>query len=124
MFLTKLRMTVFLLLPPILGFALLAAHFYRAGIYAGAAASVVLIFLVAVRHPWAARVIQAALLLGSLEWLRSTIELIQMRSAMGAPYLRLAIILGGVCAFTALCALAIRTRTLRSHFKLDPDSRA
>jgi hypothetical protein len=117
-------MTALLLLPPVLAFALLAAHFYRAGVYAGAVASVVLILLVVVRRPWAARVIQAALLLGSLEWLRSTIELVQMRSAMGAPYLRLAIILGGVCLFTALCALVVRTSRLKSHFRLDRDSRA
>jgi hypothetical protein len=114
-------MTALLLLPPALGLALLAAHFYRAGILAGAIVSVILILLVAVRRPWAARVIQAALLLGALEWLRAAIELIRMRNAMGAPYLRLAIILGGVCAFTALCALVVRTRTLRSHFRLHRD---
>jgi hypothetical protein len=39
-----------------------------------------------------------------------------MRAAMGQPYTRLLVILGGVALVTALAALALRTRTARDHF--------
>jgi hypothetical protein len=59
---------------------------------------------------------QVALLLGSVEWLRSAVELVAARSAMGQPFLRLAIILGGVTVFTALSALVFRAERLRARF--------
>ena len=66
---------------------------------------------------WAARTIQVCLVLGSVKWLHSTISLILSRSQMGEPFLRLAIILGGVTLFTALSSLVFRTSKLRDHFR-------
>jgi hypothetical protein len=104
------------LIAPVAGFLLLAAHFYRSENLLLALVFLLAIFLVSVRRPWAAYAMQICLLLGAVEWLRSTISLVLARSAAGAPFLRLAIILGSVTLFTALAALVFRTRRLRKHF--------
>ena len=105
------------LIPPVIAFLLLGAHFFRSENLIAALLSVLAIFLVFVRRPWGARTIQACLVLGSAEWLRSTVSLVLSRSQMGEPFLRLAIILGGVTLFTALSVLVFRTNRLRDHFK-------
>jgi hypothetical protein len=104
------------LIAPVFAFLLLAAHFFRGENLLVALACILAIFLVLVRRPWAAYMMQVGLVLGSIEWLRSTISLVLSRSASGEPFLRLAFILGGVTLFTALSALAFRTRPLRGHF--------
>jgi hypothetical protein len=110
-------MVISLLIPPVIGLLLLAAHFFRGDHLLVALVSFLAIFLVFVRRPWAARTIEVCLALGSVEWLRSTISLVLSRSEMGEPFLRLAIILGGVTVFTALSSLVFRTSRLKDHFR-------
>jgi prepilin signal peptidase PulO-like enzyme (type II secretory pathway) len=110
-------MAILYLIPPVIGFVLLAAHFLRGENQLAALVSLLMVVLVFVRRPWAARTIQACLLLGSVEWLRSATSLVLSRSEMGEPFLRLAVILGGVALFTALSSLVFRTSILRDHFE-------
>jgi hypothetical protein len=94
-------MNVFIAIPTVLSFLVLAAHFYRAGnsILAGAcviAPFVLLIF----RREWAVRVVQAMLLLGALEWVATLVRLIDERAREGRPWMRMAAILGAVALFS------------------------
>ncbi len=75
--------------------------------------SIVMIAMLAFRHIWVHRVIQAALVLGAIEWLHTLYRIIQVRTEYGIPWTRLAIILGSVALFTALSALMFRFRSLR-----------
>jgi len=109
---------VFRLLLPFLALLLLAAHFYRAGWLPLAALSAALTLLLAVPRPWAARTLQAALVLGAIEWLRTLAAFATMRMAVGQPYLRLALILGAVAALTLLAAWVFQHRALRGRFRL------
>jgi len=109
-------MVILCLIPPVVGFMLLVAHFYRSENLVMASVCFLATFLVFVRRPWAAYALQVCLVLGSVEWLRSTISLALSRSASGAPYFRLAIILGSVSLFTALSTLVFRTTKLRDYF--------
>ena len=111
-------MTALYLAPPVIGFLLLAAHFLRAENHLAVILSLIFAGLILVRRPWAARAAQIGLLLGSAEWLRSTISLVIVRQEMGAPFLRLAIILGGVFLFTLLAALIFQTSRIKAHFGL------
>jgi len=106
------------LILPFLSLLLLAAHFYRADWPLLAGLSAALTLLLAVPRPWAARTLQAALVLGALEWLRTLASFAAMRVAVGQPYLRLALILGAVAAFTLLAAWSFQHRTLRSRFRI------
>ena len=112
-------MTFVQLVPLVLGFLLLASHFYRGEHFVLVAASLVAALLVTVRRRWAARAIQGLLALGAVEWVRSAVELVLARAARNEPYLRLALILGAVALFTALSSLLPLTRALRAHFRLD-----
>jgi len=109
-------MFILYLFLPVVGFLLLAAHFYRSENLLVATVCLLAITLVFVRRPWAAYAMQVCLVLGSAEWLRSTVSLILARSASAEPFHRLAIILGSVTLFTALSALVFRTSKLRNYF--------
>jgi hypothetical protein len=83
-------------------------------------ASLCLLALLFVRRPWAVRVMQLGLGLGTIEWVRTLLSLIALRRHAGEPYTRLGIILGSVAAVTALSALVFRSRTLRQRFRIAP----
>jgi hypothetical protein len=92
------------MLLPALAFLLLAAHFFRGGFFTLAALSIGLVTLLFVQRPWAALVLRAALVLGSIEWLRTAWGLAERRALAGQPYTRMLLILGAVAAFTVVAA--------------------
>ena len=106
------------LLPVILSFLLLGAHFYRAGIVALTVLCVAILFLLALRKSWIPRLFQVLLLIGAVEWLRTLYFFAAMRIAWGEPWTRLAIILGTVALLTAVSALVFKSRKLRAFYGL------
>lgn len=110
--------TAALLLAPTLALLLLAAHFYRAGLWPLALVSLLLIALLFVPRAWAARAVQIALLAGTLEWLRTLAAFVGERMAAGQPYLRLLAILLAVALFTGAAALVFRAYPLRVRYGL------
>lgn len=108
-----------LYVPIVLSLVILGAHFMRDGNSIGIAAAVVLIALLFVRQPWVARLIQVALVVGALEWVRTLYELTQVRVAMGEPYARAIAILGVVAVVTFGSALLFQSRSLRRIYQLD-----
>lgn len=112
---------MFVLVAPALSLLVLGAHFLRAGsplLTLGALGTLVLLF---VRRRWAARAVQAVLVLGALEWVRALVVLTGERMSEGLPYGRLVVILGVVATITAASALAFRGRTLRHWYRTDGD---
>jgi|SRR6056297_2710958 len=105
---------------PAFAFLLLGASFLRAGNEAMVVACLGLLALLSVPRPWAARIAQAALVLGALRWLWVAWSIGAVRAAMGAPYARMALILGSVALFTLLAALLFRHRRLRRFYRLEP----
>lgn len=87
-------MTVLLLLPVVLSLLVLAAHLFRAGVILLVLLVLVVLALLAVRRPWAARVVQGVLVLGAVEWVATLVHLARARLDAGEPVLRLAVILG------------------------------
>jgi hypothetical protein len=108
-----------LLLAPALSALVLAAHFLRAGQAIGVAVSLALLVLLAIPRRWAARVVQAGLLLGAAEWLRTLLALVAARREAQAPYTRLAVILAAVASVTAASALVFESRRLRERYRMD-----
>lgn len=106
------------LLPVILSFLLLAAHFYRAGLLLPTWLCLALPLLLLVRRSWVPRLVQLLLLFGALEWLRALYVFASMRIAFGEPWTRLAVILVAVAAFTGLSALVFLNRKLRARYVL------
>jgi hypothetical protein len=107
-----------LLLLPALALLLLAAHLLHAGLWFPATLAVLLLALLAVPRPWAARTLQIVLAVAVAEWLLTAYGLAQTRMAHGQPYLRLILILGGVAAFSALAAAAFQLPAMKARFGL------
>jgi hypothetical protein len=104
------------LLPVLLCFLLLAAHFHRAGQLLPTVACLGLPLLLLLRRGWVPRLFQVLLVLGALEWLRALYFFAGMRIAFDQPWGRLAVILGAVAAVTALSALVFQSAALRSRY--------
>jgi len=107
------------LLPVILSFGLLAAHFSRAGMFPFVILSLLIPFVLLIREAWAARSIQILLLLGALEWIRAMFGYIEIRKSIGDDWGRLAIILVTVALLTAFSGLVFRGRSLKKRYKLE-----
>ncbi len=104
------------LLPVFISFGLLAAHFVRAGQNILAFVLLLFLLLLTLRKSWVPRVMQLALLLGAIEWLRTLVFVVQLRMEIGMSWTRLAIILGTVALFTAVSSLVFRSRALRKRY--------
>lgn len=104
------------LVPVILSFVLLSAHFYRAGHLVPTVLCIALMAVLYVRKSWVPALIQFLLVLGALEWLRTLYSFAAMRIAFDQPWTRLAIILGAVALFTALSGLVFNSGALRARY--------
>ncbi len=111
-------MNILRLLPVILAFGLLAAHFSRANMPPAVVVSLIIPFLLLIRKPWIARSAQILLLFGALEWIRSMFGYIQVRKEIGDDWGRLAIILIAVALLTAGSGLVFRGKSLKLRYKL------
>jgi len=110
-------MNLIRLLPVILSFALLGAHYYRAGMEIVTAFCVLLPLVLLLRRWWVPPLVQALLVLGALEWVRTLYVLATLRSALEQPWVRMAWILGVVAVFTAGSGLVLFNRRLRTRYE-------
>ena len=101
----------------IISFLLLAAHFLRTFNLLFVTWSLLLPLLLLIRRKWAARILQAFLLLGIFEWITTTLYFVSQRQADGEPYGRMVLILGGVAAFTLASAFLLETSGARRRFR-------
>ena len=101
---------------------LMGAHCLRAELYLLVALSLASPALLAVRRPWAARLLQAALLLAAAEWVRTLVVIAARRRDLGEPWTRMALILGAVAALNLLAALLLRRRKAISPAPIPPSS--
>jgi len=115
-------MNILRLLPVIISFLLLAAHFLRAGQTLFVVLLLALLVLLFIRKYWVPWVIQVVLLLGAVEWLVTLYSVAQFRIASNMPWTRMAIILGAVALFTALSALVFRSNTMRNRYSAERPS--
>ena len=106
-----------LFVPIVLSLVVLGAHFLRGGNIPLVAACLILIGLLPVRHVIVARLVQVALVLGTLEWLWTLYRLVEARVALGQTYTRMSVILLAVAAITFCSALLFQTRTLREVYR-------
>ena len=112
-------MNILRLLPVILAFGLLAAHFSRADMFPAVIASLAIPFLLLIRRAWIARSIQVLLLLGAAEWIRAMFGYINDRKEIGEDWGRLAIILVTVALLTACSTLVFRGKSLKKRYHLE-----
>jgi len=112
-------MNLLRLIPVILSFGLLAAHFSRADLFPLVIVSIAIPLLLLIRKAWAARSIQLLLLLGAFEWIRAMFGYIEVRKSIGDDWGRLAIILIAVALLTACSGLVFRGKSLKKRYHLE-----
>ena len=106
------------LLPVILSFVLIGAHFLRDGYLLMVAFSLAVPFVLLVGRTWAARAVQVLLIIAAGEWIRTTIGLVTARQEEGQDYLRLAVILGAVTLLTLGSTFVFHSHTLKHRYRL------
>jgi len=95
--------------PLILSCLILAAHHSRGGEPGLIGLWLTLPFALFFKRRWIDRAIQLTLLAGAFEWAMTVKTIIDVRQMVGLPYMRMALILGGVTLFTALSGLLLET---------------
>ena len=105
-------MPFLLVTPAIVSLLVFCGHLFRGG--AGVFVLVVLPlpWLLLIQRGWVARFFQFFLLIATLEWIRTGVVLALERHEAGAPWLRMALILGAVAAFNFFAMTLFETRTL------------
>jgi hypothetical protein len=106
------------ILPVIVSTLLIAAHFLRTGSYLLVLVSLLFPLILLKRHPLSARVMQGFLVLATIEWVRTILNLVSFRSSIGLPWTRMVIILGTVACFTLASALVFYSKTHRERYRL------
>ena len=104
------------LLPVFMSLLLLAAHFFRTGQTVLAVIALILFIPLILKEKWVVWLIQLALVLGAVEWLRTLASVAQTRMEYDMPWVRMAVILGAVALFTALSSLVFRSKGLRKRY--------
>ncbi len=108
------------LLPVMFSALLIAAHFLRFYGLVLPAIFLLLLFTFAVRRKWVVRFWQVIMFLGTLVWIDTAANLVRMRSAMGLPWTRLAIIMGAVIIFTAFSGLWLENKHIKAYYGFTP----
>lgn len=103
--------------PVILSFLMLAAHFYRSGIFILSIFCLIIPFTLFIRNIWIPRIFQILLILGAIEWIRTIMIFVEERKMYDMPWVRLAVILGSVALFTALSGLLFQLKTIKRFYK-------
>ncbi|MBF0502925.1 MAG: hypothetical protein HQM09_22510 [Candidatus Riflebacteria bacterium] len=101
---------------------LIAAHFLRDGNFFLVLACFFAPGLLLFEERWAARTLQIGLFLASFEWIHTLIDLVMMRMMDQQPFIRLALILGTVAAWTFGSALLFQLPVMKKRFELMPPS--
>ena len=110
-------MLALLMTPAVLSSLVLAAHFLRRGQLLPFVFCFSMTALAFVRQPWARRIWQGFLGIGVLIWLGTLSRVARLRMDEHEPWLRPALILGCVAAFTLLAALLLEHRRVYARFQ-------
>jgi len=105
------------ILPALLSLLLLAASALRRGEWGLTAALAALCLLAFTRRDWLRPVLMAALAWGVLVWFDTTRTLVHFRLMAGLPWLRLALIMGGVTALNLAALGLLNTDKARAWFR-------
>ncbi len=105
------------LIPMMIAFLLMAAHFLRSGSFVLVGVSVLLPFLLLAKKRWALFLVQGATYLGAVIWVWTTVILVQQRIMVGEQWVRMCLILSGVAAFSLYAGYLLNADTIESRYR-------
>ena len=101
----------------------LGAHLFRARLFLFVLPCILALPFVFIPRRWTIWPVQALLLFGCLEWVATLITGVQERIHLGRPWLRMALIIGGVAALTVACFLFPFFGRMRAYYRRGIDRR-
>ena len=104
------------LIPVILSFLILGAHFSRLSLNSLMLLSILFPFLLFIKKAWIPKLFQLTLILAALEWLRSLYIYIQAYEDAGKSWTIVLLIMGGIALFTALSGLIFKNKSVRNKY--------
>ena len=116
----KIAHNTLLFFPVVLSALLLVAHFKKAGLIPLVILSLLIPLSLFIRKNMVAKIVQIMLILGAIEWIRTTIVIINKRLANGEDWIRVAIILGTVAIFTFCSGMLFSwSRSLKKIYDIE-----
>ncbi len=110
-------MTILRLIPSVIAFLLIAAHFFRSGNLELAVLSGTVPLLLLIRRRWILIVVQIAAYAAAAVWMNAILGLVRERMIMHRPYEKAVIILTAVALFTILAGWLLNSPSLRSRYR-------
>ena len=101
---------------PVFSSVLLAAHFSRVDLNGIVLLCLIFPLILLIGKRWALRIFQLYLLVGAGVWVQRALALRSLRIEAGEPWLRLALILGGVALFTLISALVMEKKRFKARY--------
>jgi len=111
-------MIVLRLLPLIFVQLLFVAHIMRSFGIIWAMAILILLFTLFIRREWIIRLWQIIIAFEIVEWIRTTIVIVQLRLAVEMPYLRLLIIMGVVILFSLFVIFWVQKSIIKKFYSI------
>lgn len=103
-------------IPTIISALLLGAHLFRIGDYGLTVTVLAAPFLLLYRRLFILRIVQVLLIIGAVAWIEITFDFLNIQKAIGEPYIRLELILGGVTLFTAISSLLLENKKILNRY--------
>lgn len=107
----------FRLLPAILSFLIVAAHFYRNGQLVLTILFILAPFFLIIKKDWILKSIQWLLYAAALNWVFVTYGLVYQRVLTGDPWQRLIFIMLAVFAFIVFSAVLLNSKKVKNGYK-------
>jgi len=107
---------VFRLIPLVIAYPLLAAHFLRGGNPFLTMLCLLIPFLLLIKKRWSLIIVQGSLFLGAWIWVRAAIIIIHERMMLGISWWKVLIILGPIALFTLLAGLLLNSSVVRDKY--------
>ncbi len=105
------------IIPLILASLLLGAHFLRGNSTILVGVSVLAPLLLLIKKRWILLLVQGLAYVGALVWVHTTFVLVQQRMMVGAPWLRMFLILSGVTALTLYAGYLLNSDVIKQHYQ-------
>ena len=111
--------TFLLVLPAILSFLVLAAHFLREWNFVLVGLSLLMPLLLLIKTRYTLRAMQLLMMLAAAEWGFTAMGVVRERIALHEPFLRAGAIFAGVGGFCVLAAALSQTRRLKRCYSAE-----
>ncbi len=107
---------MFRIVPVIVSFLLLGAHFLRAGNLLLMAGCVFIPVLLVIKARWSVTIVQLCTYLGAIIWVNTTIHIYHSRIVLGEPWGWAVMILGAVTLFTVFSGVLLNSAALKEKY--------